>query len=74
MAYTPELSLEGSQTLRRIAWSLDKPMTETIEIVVKNITMFIDSKKVCAKCKDKSLCSSCIFSDQNHRVCKKSIL
>jgi len=74
MAYTPELSLEGSQTLRRIAWALDKPMTETIEIVVKNVTMFINPQKICAKCKDKSLCQECIFSAQNHKVCKKLIL
>ena len=74
MAYTPELSLEGSRTLRRIAWSLDKPMTETIEIVVKNITMFINPENVSAKCKDKSLCQGCLFSVQNHKVCKKLIL
>ena len=74
MAYTPELSLKGSQTLRRIAWALNKPMTKTIEIVIKNITLFIDSKKVCAKCKDNSLCPSCIFSDQNHKACNKVIL
>jgi hypothetical protein len=71
MAYTPELSLESSQTLRRIAWALDKPMTEAIEIVIKNITMFIDPKKVCEKCRDNSLCSDCIFSPKNHKVCNK---
>ena len=73
MAYTPELSLEGSQTLRRIAWALDQPMTKTMEIVMKNITKFIDPQKVCAKCKDKSLCKGCIFSDHNHQVCDKLI-
>lgn len=71
MAYTPELSLEGSQTLRRIAWALDKPMTEAIEIVVKNITMFINPEKVCAKCKDKSICRECIFSEENHKSCNQ---
>jgi len=71
MAYTPELSLKSSQTLRRIAWALDKPMTKAIEIVIKNITMFLDPKKVCEKCKDDSLCSECIFSPQNHKVCNK---
>ena len=73
MAYTPELSLKASQTLRRIAWALDKPMTETIEIVVDNITMFIDPKKVCAKCRDNSICQECIFSGRNHKVCNKNI-
>ncbi len=69
MAYTPELSLEGSQTLRRIAWALGKPMTKSLDFVVKNITMFIDPKKICAKCKDNSICAQCIFSDQNHKSC-----
>ncbi len=73
MAYTPELSLKASQTLRRIAWALEKPMTETIDIVMENITMFIDPQKVCVKCKDDSLCQECIFSNQNHKACSKAI-
>jgi len=73
MAYTPELSLKSAQTLRRIAWALSKPMTETIDIVMENITIFIDPQKVCVKCKDDSLCSSCIFNVENHKVCTKAI-
>jgi len=69
MAYTPELSLKSSQTLRRIAWALDKPMTKTLEIVIQNITMFIDRKKICSKCRDNSICQECIFNEQNHKVC-----
>jgi hypothetical protein len=72
MAYTPELSLEASQILRRIAWGLDKPMTVTLEIVVKNITMFLDPKQVCGKCRDNSICQKCIFSDHNHKVRDKA--
>ena len=71
MAYTPELSLESSQILRRIAWALEKPMTEAIEIVIINMTRFVDPEKICKKCKDNSLCSDCIFSPQNHKVCNK---
>ena len=74
MAYTPELSLKSSQTLRRIAWSLEKPMTQTMEIVVKNITMFIDRKKVCSKCKDNSICKECVFSKQKHKARNKEVL
>ena len=71
MAYTPELSLKSSQTLRRIAWALDKPMTKTLEIVIQNITMFIAREKICSKCKDNSICQECIFSDKNHKVCNQ---
>jgi len=35
MAYTPRLSQRGSSTLRRLAWSLNKPMIQTLEIVVE---------------------------------------
>ena len=33
MAYTPELSLRSSCTLRRISWALGVPMTQGIEFV-----------------------------------------
>lgn len=74
MAYTPELSMESSRILRRIAWSLEKPMTQTMEIVVKNITMSIDRKKVCSKCRDNSICHECIFSAQNRKINRKEAL
>ena len=34
MAYTPKLPYQSSCNLRRMAWSLNKPMTKTLEIVV----------------------------------------
>jgi hypothetical protein len=74
MAYTPELSVESCQILRRIAWLLGKPMTQSIEIVIKNIAMFIDRKKVCSKCRDNSICKDCIFNKQNHKISNKEIL
>jgi hypothetical protein len=37
MAYTPELSLCSSRTLRRIAWALGIPMTKAIEEVLQYI-------------------------------------
>lgn len=33
MAYTPELSMNSSSTLRRISWALGVPMTKGIEFV-----------------------------------------
>jgi len=33
MAYTPELSMKSSRTLRRISWALGVPMTRGIEYV-----------------------------------------
>jgi len=64
MAYTPELSQRHSGTLRRIAWALEVPMTETIEAVFDYVGKAIDSKKVCGACKDRSFCRHCVF---NHK-------
>ena len=64
MAYTPELSYRGSATLRRLAWSRRKPMTETLEALLEATrwTMAeIRSGEVCAKCKDDSTCEECAF-------------
>jgi recombinational DNA repair protein RecR len=63
MAYTPELSMKGSRTLRRIAWALNKPMTNTIEEVMTGIAKIMNKEKVCSLCRDKSCCNECAFSN-----------
>ncbi|MCK5346810.1 MAG: hypothetical protein KAR20_25555 [Candidatus Heimdallarchaeota archaeon] len=62
MAYTPEFSDYQSCTLRRIAWALDMPMTKAMNVVFEHIGNFIDNKRVCAACKDKSRCMLCAFN------------
>jgi len=64
MAYTPELSQEGSSTLRRLAWHLNKPMTKTLEIVVEEYSRSKEPEQVCILCRDKTKCDHCVF---NHR-------
>ena len=61
MAYTPELSLRSSCTLRRIAWALKVPMTKAIEMVFEHLPKILDKKKVCDGCRDKSKCKECSF-------------
>jgi CRISPR/Cas system-associated exonuclease Cas4 (RecB family) len=65
MAYTPELSLESSRTLRRIAWALNIPMTQAIEKVFEYMPRILDQNKVCSACKDKSKCRECSFSQKS---------
>ena len=36
MPYTPELSLKGTATLRRLAWYMGKPMTRTLGIILES--------------------------------------
>ena len=61
MAYTPELSMEASCTLRRVAWALNVPMTQAIERVFKHLPRILDQQLICEACQDKSRCSKCMF-------------
>ena len=62
MAYTPELSESASATLRRIAWSLGKPMTMTMNTIFMRIPNLMDREKVCECCRDTSACNICGFN------------
>ena len=65
MAYTPELSLKSSRTLRRISWALGVPMTKGIECVFEYPPKILDREKVCRGCRDKSKCPGCAFGPNN---------
>ena len=65
MAYTPELSMKSSCTLRRLAWALDMPMTKAMEKVFEYLPKILDCQKVCRTCRDKSKCSNCQFNFQS---------
>ena len=67
MAYTPELSEAGSATLRRIAWTLGKPMTKTMEAILIKLPELLDKEKVCQCCKDPSACNICAFGTKSHK-------
>ena len=69
MAYTPELSMKSSCTLRRISWALGVPMTQRIEYVFEYIPKILDRDMVCQGCRDRSKCSDCAFglNDKNGR-------
>ena len=70
MAYTPELSRQGSATLRRLAWFHGQPMTRTLERIVleyaRNSTKN-EPEAVCSKCRDNSRCASCVFSSRSRQ-------
>ena len=67
MAYTPELLQEGSATLRRLAWHLNKPMTKTLEIVVEEYAKAIEQEQICKSCRDKTKCDSCVFNNRKNK-------
>jgi recombinational DNA repair protein RecR len=62
MAYTPELTESASATLRRIAWAVNKPMTQTLSAIFMRIPNLMDRTKVCDSCRDPSACNICGFN------------
>ena len=67
MAYTPELSMGASSSLRRIAWALNVPMTKAIERVFETLPQILDARIICEACRDKSKCSDCAFNSHNQK-------
>jgi len=66
MAYTPELSFRNSCNLRRLAWSLNKPMTKTLEIVVEEYSKSVEQEQICKSCRDKTKCDHCVFNNRKN--------
>lgn len=64
MAYTPELCLDDSAALRRIAWSLGLPRTKALSKIVGLAVHKRDHWRICDKCRDKSKCNTCIFKGE----------
>ena len=62
MAYTPELIESASATLRRIAWAVNKPMTQTMNAIFIKLPNLMDREKVCESCRDPSACNICGFN------------
>ena len=73
MAYTPELSLEASCTLRRLAWSWKMPMTKAIEKVFLDIAHVYDRERICALCRDITRCKECAFQTKRIKEMKTII-
>jgi hypothetical protein len=61
MAYTPELPLQESRILRRIAWASQMPMTTAIIEIINHVAKMADPNKVCQECQDHSFCGECVF-------------
>jgi hypothetical protein len=72
--YTPKLSAEASDAIRRLAWSMDKPMTVAVIKLIMALPAIIDPAKICLACKDKTDCNGCIFCRHLTAEDKKAIL
>jgi len=64
MAYRHELSQQESAILHRIAWNVNKPMTETLGGILRTIAEQFPPDEVCRTCRDRSGCSGCFFNHE----------
>ena len=62
--YSPQFSELAAVSIRRFAWSLNKPMPAAVDIIVKLMSSIVNPSKVCLLCKDKQACHACVFSKQ----------
>ena len=46
MAYTPELNDASAATLRRLAWAVGKPMTQTMNAIFMKLPSMCDKQKI----------------------------
>ena len=60
--YTPEFTYSQGVTFRRLAWSLNLPMTKVMKEIVKFLPAIYPSSEVCPKCKDNTKCEDCGFN------------
>ena len=67
MVYTPRISQEESELIRRLAWGVGTYMTTTLKQVLRIMPRLVDCKEICEKCRDKSICKTCAFNrNQEH--------
>ena len=59
--YTPQFSAPVSAAVKRLAWSMGKPMTKAVESLVLALPAIVDPAKICLSCQDMSDCKACIF-------------
>jgi recombinational DNA repair protein RecR len=63
--YSPQFSYLATVSVRRLAWSLDKSMTASVEHIIRLLPTIIDPSQVCLSCKDMTKCKSCIWGGQD---------
>ena len=62
--YSPPFTGLAAVSVRRLAWSMGKPMPAAVDLMVRLLPSVLDPAKVCLACKDNSKCPDCIFCRQ----------
>ncbi len=72
--YSPQISMDASRLLRRLAWYHKKPMSKTIEELIFKATMAVASEDICAACKGTAeQCEECLIIEGPHTILQNSL-
>jgi hypothetical protein len=72
--YTPQISEVSCISVRRLAWSLEKPMTNTVDFLIQLLPFFFSSDLVCQSCRDSTKCGDCAFFNRKTLEEKQAFL
>ena len=62
--YSPPFSQLAAVSIKRLSWSMGKPMSAAVDLMVRLLPSMVQSAKICMDCKDNTKCQACIFSAQ----------
>ena len=60
LIYTPQIKKKHSDSIRRLSWIFNIPMTTVLSHIIDLTSNFFNKKMICKSCKD-NLCCECIF-------------
>jgi recombinational DNA repair protein RecR len=72
--YSPPFSATATISVRRLAWALGATMPKTVNRLVGLLPSLYSSALVCQRCKDKTKCSLCVFSQEISEQDKTTLL
>ncbi|QEN06438.1 hypothetical protein EW093_17165 (plasmid) [Thiospirochaeta perfilievii] len=58
--YNPQISFNSYQIIKRLSWLHGKPMTKTLDIIIKQAFEQVSPESICIACEGRgSDCTSC---------------
>jgi len=62
--YTPQFSEMACVSVYRLSQVMGISMVDVVNIMVKLLPSYVNSKKICLDCPDNSKCHVCLFSQE----------
>ncbi|MCL2186941.1 MAG: hypothetical protein FWB86_13990 [Treponema sp.] len=74
LQYSPKLTAQATEAIRRISWARGKPMTKILNALIMALPAIISTQNICNTCKNRSKCNNCIFGCNYNEEEKKALL